>query len=297
MINLIPLAQRGIETLIVPFIIALALLWLSKWAMDKAEGIDSVTELAERDNFAYGISLAGRMLALAIILITVIAQDEGGDVIALAQYMSLYGFLGLGLIILGRSSYDSFTLDRLDNDELILKRNMGIALLDAGSSIATGVILASVIHWSNSLSLGAILALLAAVIVAQSLLLIMTRWYEWRFAHNNQGLSMQEALRRGQDAVGLQQGGILIGTAIAIGCAGHLMIFDPETYISNTLGWFLTGLALAIVFNLLLLIARKALLFDINLSKEIDLQHNIGIAAIEFVLALFLGGLMSALLG
>lgn len=255
-------------------------------------------ELGEKDNFAFGISMAGRMLSLTIVLSAVVGRHThlGYEVAALG--MVVFGAVGILLVRAGRFAHDKVVLNRLDKNQMIAEKNVSVALVDAASSIASAIIIKSIIDWAVGTDVNTLIAIFSGTTVVLSVLLLTTRVYERRFANNNQDNSFQDTLCQGHLALAIQHSGNLIGTAIAVSSAGSILAYEPESYVSNITGWLLVGLTFAISLIILASVSKRIILAGVNWKREVDLQHNVGIASIEFVLsiglALLIAGLFSS---
>lgn len=252
-------------------------------------------ELGEKDNFAFGISMAGRMLSLTIVLSAVVGRHThlGYEVAALG--MVVFGAVGIILVRAGRYAHDKVVLNRLDKNQMIAEKNVSVALVDAASSIASAIIIKSIIDWAVGTDVNTLIAIFSGTTVVLSVLLLTTRLYERRFANNNQDNSFQDTLCKGHLALAIQHSGNLIGTAIAVSSAGSILAYEPESYVSNITGWLLVGLTFAVSLIILASVSKRIILAGVNWKREVDLQHNVGIASIEFVLSIGLALLIAGL--
>jgi uncharacterized membrane protein YjfL (UPF0719 family) len=252
-------------------------------------------ELGEKDNFAFGISMAGRMLSLTIVLSAVVGRHMHLGYEASALGMLLFGVVGIVLLRVGRFAHDKLVLNRIDKNLMIAEKNVSVALIDASSSIASAIIIKSIIIWAVGTDVNTLVAILSGTMITLSILLLTTRLYEILYASNNQNSGFQRALSQGQMALAIQHSGNLIGTAIVVSSAGGILIYEPESYVSNMTGWLIAGAGFSIFLMLLTNISKRIVLSGVNWKKEVDLQHNIGIASIEFVLSVGLALLVAQL--
>ena len=266
--------------------IAFALLIAVRLLSGRLKKISVSDELGVKDNFAFGISLAGRMLSLCIVLGSVVGRHVGEGFQGAALGMLLFGVIGIILVKFGRYSHDKLILNRLDKDQMIDEKNVSVALVDAASAIASAIMLHSMLLWVEGTDLNAIVAITTGFIVVLAVLLLMTRIYEYRFASDNQNDSFQKILCKGHLAVAIEHSGNLIGTALVVSSASTLLVYDAQTYVSNVTGWLFVGLALSIVLLILVTIAKHLVLLGLNSQQEVDQQHNIGVAAIQFALSI-----------
>lgn len=297
LINLIPVPRDLWQFLVIDMAIAIFLLSMLRWIAGRLSGDKDNQQLVKHDNFAFGVSVAGRMLALAIVLAGAVSKSANSNLVDSIIGTLSYGVLGILLIKVGRFAHDKIVLHRLDKEQLIQERNLSIALVDASSSIATALIIESVMTWAKGFDVNAMVAIFSGFIVSQAILLAMTRIYERRFAENNRSGSLQASLTKGQMALAVQHSGHLLGTALAVTVAGDLLVYNPVGYVSNLTSWLLVGLAITLIQTFLVIVARRLILSNIDLVQEIDQQHNVGVASIEMALsvgiALILIGLIS----
>lgn len=297
LVNLITLSPDIWAFLAIDMAIAILLLSMLRWLSGRLVSVSTTDELCAQDNFAFGISMAGRMLALCIVLSAAVASSAKNDYMLSALSMLFYGVVGIVLIKVGRVAHDKIILNRLDKEKHIKERNTSIALVDAASSISTALIVRSVMLWVEGSDANALVAIMSGFIVTQAILLTTTRLYERRFKENNQSGSLQKSLTKGQLALAIQHSGNLLGTAIVVTGASSLLIYNPVGYVSNLTSWLIVGLVLTLLLAVLVALSKRLILAGLDLVQEIDHQHNIGVATIELVLsvgvALILTGLVS----
>lgn len=298
LVNLIPVSPDLWMFLVADMVVAILLLTMLRWISGRLlkAGTDDRGR-ANHDNYAYGISVAGRMMALAIVLSGAVETSSKGNIENSIVTMLVFGTVGILLIKIGRYAHDKIVLNRLDKDFHIKDRNTSIALVDASSSIATAIIIKSVLIWVSGFDVNAFVAIFSGFLVSQTILLAMTRIYERRFRENNRSGSLQASLTKGQLALAIQHSGHLLGTALAVTVASSLLVYYPSGYVSNLTGWLIVGLSMTLILTALVTVARLFILSNVNLVQEIDQQHNIGVASIELSLsvgiALILSGLIS----
>ncbi|MCV2886058.1 DUF350 domain-containing protein [Aestuariibacter sp. AA17] len=275
--------------------IAILLLAALRWISGRLSSVDTNEELCTQDNFAFGISIAGRMFALCVVLAAAVAGSTKTDYYIAAVSMLAYGLVGLVLIKVGRVLHDKLILDRLDKEAQIMDRNSSVAIIDAASAISTAIIIHSVMLWVEGTDTNALIAVCTSFIVTQAILLVTTRFYERQYRANNQG-TMQKALTEGQLALALQQAGMIVGTSIVVSTSAKLLIYNPEAYVSNFTGWLVTGAWLAVLLAILVMVLKKLVLSGLNLVQEVDQQHNVGVACIEMALSVGIAFMVSGLI-
>lgn len=296
LVNLIPVSSDLIWYFAIDMGIAILLLSVMWWVSALLQEGSATNELTKKDNFAYGISVAGRMLALCIVLVGAVVNSKTNDFLDSAITILTFGVMGIVLIKIGRFAHDKIILNRFDKEQNIRDRNVAVALVDASSSIATALIIQSVMLWANGLDANAIIAVISGFFVTQAILLTMTRIYERRFSENNRSGALQTSLEKGQLAVAIQHSGNLLGTAMAVTATGHMLEYIPHGYVSNVTSWLILGLGIAITQAVLAAISKRIVLHHVNLEQEIDQQHNIGVASIELTISLGIALILRGLL-
>lgn len=285
LVKLNPLSAEIWGYLAIDVGIALLLLFVVRWLSGRVTKISVSNELGERDNFAFGISVAGRMLSLCIVLGSVVGRHIGEGYQGAAMGMLLFGVISIVLVKLGRIAHDKLVLNKLDKEQMIADKNVSVALVDAASAIASAIMLRSMLLWVEGTDVNAIVAITTGFVVVLMVLLLMTRLYELRFATNNQNDSFQKILCKGHLALAIEHSGNLIGTAIIVSAASVLLTYDPQTYVSNVTGWLIVGFALAMSLLTMVTIAKRLVLSGLDWKQEVDQQHNVGVATIQLVLS------------
>ncbi len=283
--------------LLVEIAIAMAFVILIKW-LNGVLSKNSVTEeLGVKDNFAFGISVASSILALTIVISSVAGRHVGHGLEQAAVGMTVFGVVGLILVKFGRFAQDKLVLDKMDTQEQVLNRNHSVAIADAANLVASSIILASTVEWVQGTDVNAIIGVVSGFLVVQTVLIIATRIHEWRYARDNQNSSFQEALTKGQLALAIKHAGHLIGTAVIVTSASHLLVYSPSGYVSNVTGWLVVSVALSIALSILVSISKRIVLFGMDYDKEIDQQENVGVACVELTISLGLAFLINGILG
>ncbi|OUR80857.1 hypothetical protein A9Q75_09290 [Colwellia psychrerythraea] len=276
--------------------IAILLLGAMRFLSGLSAKVNSTEELAKEDNFAFGISVAGSVLALGIVLTGAITGEAASSYAMEAIGMLAYGGYGLILIKVGRIIHDKIALQHLDKNALIIEKNLTIGIIDAAGAIATAIIIRAVLLWVDGLDLSTFIAITSGFVVAQTMLVIVTRLREQQYAKNNQEDCLQEALSNGQLALAIRYSGQVISTALAVTAASHFLTYSPETLVVNLLGWLVFGIGMTLLVALLSAIAKRIVLWGINLVEEVDQQHNIGVASIEMATSIAIALILTALM-
>lgn len=282
--------------LAINLVIALVLLGAVRYVAGFWAGVNTTEELSQRDNFAFGISMAGSVLALGIALTGAVTGESANSYITEAIGVTTYGVFALVLIKLGRFVHDKLALNELDKLSEIKNQNVSVAIVDAGASIATAIIIRSVLLWAEGLDHYTAISVLSGFVVSQMMLVLVTRLRENTYRKLNQDASMQSALMGGQIAVALRHSGHLIATAMAVSAASNFLVYEPTSIVMNLVGWLFISIIMSVIIFALGKVVKKVILAGIDVAAEIDQQHNIGVAAIEMALVISVSFVISALM-
>ncbi len=297
LLKLVPLSNDLWIYLAIDVALALLLLVLMKWLTGLFRKNTVTEELGVKDNFAFGISIAGGMLSLCIVLSSVVGRHVGLGYQDAAIGMLTFGLIGIILVKFGRFAHDKLVLNRVDTVAMISDRSVSIALVDAASLIASAIILRSMMLWVNGSNMNAIIAISTGFTVVLTILLVMTRIYEARFARDNQNDSFQGALRKGQMALAIEHSGNLLGTAMVVSAASKLLTYNPAGYVSNVTGWLIVSVVLAISLHLTVMLSKRIILYGMNYRQEVDQQHNVGVACLGLTLSIGIALIVNGVLG
>lgn len=285
-----------ITYLAIDMVIAILLLSGVRYIMGMLSKVDTTDELAEKDNFAFGISMAGAVAGMGIALSAAVTGELAGSL--KIEFIGMLAYGGTGLILIKAGSYihDKFALASLDKKAQILDRNISVGLVDAASFIATAIVVRASIIWVDGLSVNTFIALTAAWIVSQIMLVIITRLFEWQYSKNN-GITFQAALVDGYLALSIRYSSYLISTAMSVTAASHFVALDFDFLWFSIAQWVVASVILMVLLTVLTAFAKLLVLWGINRQEEVETQQNIGVATIElatsFSIALILMGLMS----
>jgi uncharacterized membrane protein YjfL (UPF0719 family) len=296
LIELVGVNQDLLIYLAIDVSIAILLLGAMRFLSGISAKVNSTEELAKEDNFAFGISVAGSILALGIVLTGAITGEAASSYAMEAIGMLAYGGYGLILIKIGRIIHDKVALQHLDKNALIIEKNLTIGIIDAAGAIATAIVIRAVLVWVDGLDLSTFIAITSGFVVAQTMLVIVTRLREKQYAKNNQEDCLQEALSNGQIALAIRYAGQVISTALAVTAASYFLVYSPDTLVLNLVGWLVFGVVMTLLVALLTAIAKYIVLWGINLVEEVDQQHNIGVASIEMATSIAIALILTALM-
>ena len=261
-------------------------------------GVNATSELASKDNFAFGISLTGATAGVAIMLSGVatggIARSFGEE----AALMVVFAVVGLVLMWFTRLIFDRVTLPGLSVRDEIDRGNTAIAIVDAGNVVATAIMIRAIIVWSDDALTTGMIAVFIGYIASQ-IILTLTAFYRVQlFSRRNKGAQFQEAIRDGNVALALRFAGFQAGIAFGVTAASGLAVYDTiSNPVLQGLAWSIASLVLSAVLIGLSMIAERFVLAGIDVSEEVDQQRNVGVGLVEVSVYISIGLLLNGLLG
>jgi len=112
-LSILDLDQFNISILLINLIGALVILLSVRWLFGALANVNGTEELASRDNHAYGISLAGVVIGVAIMMTGVTAGEASNDLVLEIVLVAAFGVLGLGLMMLTRLNWSRSKMDKI----------------------------------------------------------------------------------------------------------------------------------------------------------------------------------------
>jgi len=282
--------------LFVDLVIAIVLLTAYRKIAGLISNVSSTEELAEKDNFAFGLVFAGGMTALAIVLTGAISGEPGSNLFYEIVLVVTYGVLGIVLMTLARKILDSFALPDINIHDQVMKGNMAAAIVDVGNLIATAIIVRAVMVWIDDTSLFGLIAVVIGFIVSQMVLILVTQYRTSVYAKRHNGESLQRAFEQGNQALAIRYLGHKLGVALAVTAASGFVPYNDERIFMACLVWGLFSIILTITLSLIAMAARHIILAKIDVVEEVDTQKNLGIAYIEAMIYISIGLLLSGLI-
>ena len=263
-------------------------------------GVDSRNELAEKDNLAFGLTLAGGAGAVALVLAAATAGDPAVDFAQELGVVALYAVVGLLLLKAGMLINDWVVFNEFSLKQSINGGNVAAGTAQAANLIAIGILVNAAISYSGGDLVTAVATVVIVFLLAQIVLLAVTRMRGLIYAKRNEGAKWQAAIDGGNTALGVRYAGHLIGTALAVSSAGGMTAYVVPPAAGMVVVYAaLLGLAiiLAIVLLLLSMLAQRAVLHGIDVVEEVDVQGNASVAFIEAAVFIGVGLVMHAVVG
>lgn len=255
--------------------------------------ISASDELIRKDNPAFGVSLAGVVLGVALVLSGAIFGNPINDMMGSAIAIGLYGVIGIVLMALTRIIFDKIALPNISIRDEIVKSNTAAGIVDAGNVVATAIIIRAVMTWITSNTVEGLVALLAGYVIGQTMLTVTTYLRAKVYALRTDGGSISEDLKTGNVAVALRFAGRKIGTAFAITAAANLMVYDVQDIHILLAAWGVIALVMIVLLVVLTALADKVILFGTDVTKEVVKEKNIAIGIVQAVIYISLGFLLA----
>lgn len=281
---------------LVDFIIAVALLSGMRVLAGLVANVSAKHELAENDNKAFGVSLAGAMVAVSIMLMGVVSGDAGYSLLNEALMVSLFGVVGIALMWLTRIVFDRVSFPSLSIHEQIMKGNMSASIIDACNMIATAIIIKAAMSWVDGGIVMAIIAVVASFIASQVIMALATLYRVKVYAKRHDGEQLHTAIENDNMALALRFSAYRIGIAIAVSAAFTAVEYEPDAFMTVFMLWFAVALVLFVLLTLVAIVIRHGVLHRVDIREEVGKQSNIAIGVIEGSIYIVVGLLMSGLI-
>jgi uncharacterized membrane protein YjfL (UPF0719 family) len=260
------------------FAVLVALLVLGKQIFNWTTKYQFNSELTDRDNAAFGVTLAGFLIGLVVAL----GATTFGAELSVNDFASIgiYGALALVLMRLSVVINDKLILHRFSiHDEITRDQNAGTGFVVAGSCIATGFVISGALTGESLSFVSGVTDVLIYWAIGQALLVIGGILF--------QAITSYDAHKIiGEDdnvAAGVSFGGFLVGIGIITkaaltGATSNILAEIPVIAILT-----ICGLALLVATRV---IVDRLFLPSSALSKEVAVDGNIAagaVAAASFV--------------
>lgn len=246
--------------------------------------IDSSDELLNKDNPAFGISLAGVIFAVTMLIGGTMYGDPREDLMESSAFLLAFGILGITLMAFTRVIFDKIALPDISLRDEIKKGNMAVAIADTGNVLATAIIISAIMIWVTDNSFEGLMALLMGYGISQFILTGATYLRRKIFSFIYTGRSIQEELKDGNVALAIAFAGRKIGTAFAISMAAQIVVYEIYDIKTIFLPWIAVCIAFILIVQVLSFIAEWVILFKVNTAAEILDDRNIAVGAIQAVI-------------
>ena len=280
--------------------VAVAAICVMRYGAGLLFGVDTKDELAEKDNFAFGIALAGGMAAVALILAGVVSGEASVAWSTELGTVVIYAVVGLVLLKIGILINDAIIFHRFSIRDALGEKNIAAGTVQAANLLALGVLINGAIGWAEGVSWQSLLSVALIFFLSQVVLLGVTRLRSAIYARRHDGARLQLAIEGGNAALAIRYAGHLLGTALAASSASGMVGYLPGTALELAIlygTWLAWAVVLAVVLSVLSIIAQRVVLLGIDMVEEVDDQQNIGVAAIEAAIFIGFGLVIAGVLG
>ena len=282
---------------LVDFIIAVALLSAMRILAGLVSNVSATAEISQNDNKAFGISLAGAMLAVSIMLMGVVSGDAGYSLANEAFTVILFGVIGIVLMWITRIVFDRVSFPHLSIHQQIMNGNMAASIIDACNMIATAIIIKGAMTWVDGGLKVSVMAVVASFIASQVIMSLATLYRVRIFEKRHQGSKLHTAIEQNNIALALRFSAYRIGIAIAVSAAFTAVEYAPDAFMTVFMLWFAVALALFVLLTLVAIVIRHGVLRGVNIGEEVGQQGNIAVGAIEGSIYIVVGLLLAGLIG
>ncbi|MDQ6993064.1 MAG: DUF350 domain-containing protein [Mariprofundus sp.] len=294
-LNYINIDAHYLQVLCIDLTTAIVLLFVARQLLGWSHQLSTTNERAEKDNSAYGISLAGILLAIAIILTGVLSGGASYSLLDEFSSVASFGLLGLCLLLFANFVFDKISMPNLAIPEAIEQGNMAAGLVNAGNLIATAIIIRAVMIWSGLEGLFGLIATLCGFVLSQLVLTLVSKYRIKLFNRKNE-TGFQDAIRGGNLAVAWRFTGFRLGVALAITAASGLVEPTGDALWLPMLLWLMIAVVMFALIALLSVLTDKIILAHIDLRNEVDVQQNMAIGVTQAAIMIAIGLVVALLM-
>ena len=296
--SLIMLEDASIGYYIVDFIIMLGFMAALRLLAGSIADVSLKEILAKHDNFAAGITLAGAVIAVAILMMGVVSGDAGWSYANEIALVAGYGVLAMILMWVTRILFDHISLPGISIHQQILDGNVAAGIVDAGNMIATAIIVRAALTWVDGTSFLGLGVVVAAYVVSQVIMLAATLYRKKVFeSRHGKGRKLSNEIADGNMALAIRFTGYRLGVGLAVTATSGLVIYDPELLIFSVIAWSLLAVVMFIAQTSLSIVLRHILLPGIDVGEEVGNQRNVAIGTMEAAIYIGVGFTFVGLLG
>ncbi len=234
----------------------------------KKSGFDVKQAISDKNN-AVSLAFSGYLIAFTVIFIgSVMGPSQGlvSDILLTLQYSAL----GLALLFVAHLINDKLIFHHFSNKkELVEDQNIGTGAVQAGSYIASGLIIAGAIQGEG----GGIETALAFFFLGQFFLWLMVKIFDkiTRF-------DLHDEIEKDNYAAGIACSGVLIGLGAILAKAAS---GDFVSWTHNLTLYFSFAVVACVLFPLFRTVIDKLVVSRSDLNDEIEVHQNIGAAILE----------------
>lgn len=281
----------------VDMLIAVGLITSLRFLSGIISNVSSTHELSVKDNAAFGIELAGAILALSIVFSGVLSEDQFSNNL-LSEGLSVfsYGVYGIILIKLGRFFQDKVVLSNINLREEVVKGNISAAFVDFAHIVATAIVIKAVLEWVPAEGWESYVIVFFGFAVSQLIITIISKLRVLFYAREHKGENLQLQFVANHKALAIRYAGHILGGSLAVKSTAFFVVLVPQLLFMSLIYWAAFAIVAVLVLSLFSALAKKIILAKINIMEEVDEQQNVGIASIESAIVIGIGLLMATIM-
>lgn len=282
---------------LVDFLIAVAILSAMRYLAGTVSNVSATHEISQNDNKAFGVSLAGAMVAVSIMLMGAVSGEAGYSLANEACTVLLYGVIGIILMWVTRILFDRVSFPHLSIHDQIMRGNISAGIIDACNMVATTIIIKGAMTWVAGGLAMSLIAVVASFIASQLIMALATLYRVKVYEKRHNGAQLHTAIEQDNVALALRFSAYRIGIAIAVSAAFTAVEYDPGAFIAVFSLWFGIAIVLFVLLTLIAIVIRHSVLHRVDIGEEVGRQHNISVGVIEGSIYIVVGLLMAGLIG
>lgn len=270
-----------IAVVVIDLVLVIAALLGFRYGISFLIGVHAKDELDKRDNFAFGIAVAGGILALMLIMSGAISGVSQASLLNEAINVTMYAVVGIILLKIGFLIQDKLLLRGFSIANEVKAGNISAALVAAVNLVAVGVIIRGAITWVEAEGIRGIVPVLLVFVASQAVLAAVTFFRFRVYARRNNGATWESAIQGNNVAIAVRFAGQILATSLAVSSVGYVVDYSSTLAIELAYTWFGLSLAAMCIVWIIYRAVLPILLSKVNTAEEVDKQQNVGVAAVE----------------
>lgn len=262
-------------------------LFLFKFGLAALADVSIKDELAEKDNPAFGITLAFSFLSFFLIMGAASTGDDRVILMQEIQLMAGYGVAGMLMLFISKLLFDNVAMKSFCLQEQIRQRNVAAALVDGTNVLATAIIVFTYMGWVKGTSFESLQLVAFGWIVSQVLLTALS-FIRGAIFSSKDGKTLHDAIKDGNLAVAIRYSSYKVSFAMTalISSSHYPYEVGGEDNLWYATAIFLSSILLSVAVKIVSAIAKKMILPSIDFADEINFQKNTGLAMIEALIVI-----------
>ena len=276
-----------IAVVLISVVLTLVALVGFRYGMSAVIGVHAKDELDKKDNFAFGIAIAGGVLALMIIMSASVSGEAQASLVNEFVFVFIYAVVGVVLLKVGFLVQDKLILRALSSSEQIRAGNVSAALVVAVNLVSIGIVIRNAIMWVEHDGYMGLLPVLLVFIASQIILGTVTVIRATVYGKRNAGKTWEGAIAENNLAIALRFCGQMLATALALSSVGYMLNYSSTVLLEVMVSWLGIGILVMLGVWGFYRVTFPIVLSNVDIAEEVDVQQNVGVAAVEA--ALFVG--------